>query len=121
MPELIECLKDKRIIKITSYGEITEIDLQKSREQVINICSEHGYTKILVDATNLSEKLPIIPAFNHGLSLAKNFTLRKARHAFVVNKENSKVIDFIVTVAINRGANTKLFYSIDEAERWLFE
>jgi hypothetical protein len=121
MSEAIEFIKDKRIIKITYDTEMTEKDLQKSRETLNNICNEHGYSKILVDATKFPSKFPIIEAFNHGLSLAKNFTFRNAKHAIVACDNNFKILDFISSIANGRGGNVKLFFSIDASESWLNE
>ena len=118
---VIELIKDNRIVKITYKQDLTEIDLQKSRETLNTICTEHNYSKILVDATKFPSKFPIIEAFNHGLSLAKNFTFRKAKHAIIATDNNFKILEFISSIANDRGANVKLFFSIDKSESWLNE
>ena len=121
MPVIIEFFIDMRMIKVTYNSNLTEKDLQKSREKLANICYEHGYSKILVDATKFPTKFPIIEAFNHGLSLAKNFALRKAKHAIVASNNNFKILEFISSIANDRGGNVKLFFSIDQSENWLKE
>ena len=121
MPETIEIIKDKGIVKITYNEEMTEIDLRKSRETLNNICTQHGYSKILVDATKFPSKFPIIEAFNHGLSLAKNFTFRNAKHAVIASDNNFKILDFISSIANGRGGHVKMFFSIDKSESWLNE
>ena len=88
MPEIIEIIEDTDIIQITSYGEITEKDLRISRETVHKLCSEHGFTKVLVNATAITNKINTIAAFEHGSILACNNLFRKAKHAIVVSKNN---------------------------------
>jgi hypothetical protein len=118
MPETIEILEDLDIIKVTSYGEITDDDLRKSRETINKLCSEHGYKKLLFDATKL-HNIRTLAAYEHGVCLAKYHFLRISRHAIIATQDNRIYLDFICTVGTNRGAQIKVFEKKDEATTWL--
>ena len=119
MPESIKILEGTDIIQITSYGKVTRRDLKKSSEEVYSICRDKGITKILVDASRITERMPAIVAVEHGSYLAKNEIFRHAKHAFVIAENIYNNICVICICAFKRGVNIKSFVSKTDAIKWL--
>jgi len=119
MPETVEVIDELGIVVITSVGHITEHDLRLSRKTVRTICQERGHTKILVDATRQTNRLPTMAAFEHATNLAKDDYLRTAKHAIIASEHTENDLYFFETAANNRGARVRLFATTEKALSWL--
>ena len=119
MSETVEVIEGLGIINITSVGQITENDLRHSRMSVREICRQSGITKILVDASGQTNRLPIMMAFNHATMLAEDEIFRKAKHAIIASENNNRELHFLETAAFNRGVNVRLFATRENALSWL--
>lgn len=117
MPEKIDLISKSGIIYITSYGEVTEEDLISSLETIIKISENKDFLKVLVDAREQSSLPSPITLFKFSQKLSESF--RHIKHAIVVSDSTPEDINFIETVAVNRGSNMQIFNSIDAAVSWL--
>ncbi|MBU8922073.1 MAG: hypothetical protein KOO63_09670 [Bacteroidales bacterium] len=119
MAEKVTIREDLQIIQVDSYGDVNAEDLKKSLETVFKIRQEQGLTRVLVDATR-ETSLPSTPrVFEFGSQLAE--LLRGMKFALATSPETDRDLRFLVTVAINRGAQVSVFDSVDDALVWLME
>ena len=121
MSETVEVMEDLEIIKVTSVGQITENDLQKSRMLIREICRQRGFNKILVDATRLTNRLPTMVAYDHAAMLTSDDILSRAKYAIIASEHTDKNLYFFETAAINRGARVSIFSSGEKALSWLMD
>jgi hypothetical protein len=119
MPERVTIEENLRIIHVDSYGDVTAKDLQGSIKAVARINKEHGFTKVFVDATKETSLPSTFHSFDIGSQLAN--AVRLLRVAVLGSTRLKKNLTFIETVAHNRGALVKVFYSRKDAMAWLME
>ena len=119
MPEVVTVNETLGIIEVRSYGEVSEQDLARSREQVSDIMREQGIMKVLVDAREETSLPSTFPLFLFGSSFAQSDILRSMTLAAVVSEMTKKHLAFIETVARNRGVEIRIFDSMDAALAWL--
>ena len=119
MPEEVTVLEDLQIIKVDSYGDVTAADLKESLEAVVRIRQERGITRVFVDATKETSLPDTFSAFEFGKSMAH--AIQGLRVAVVGSKMLAKDLEFIKTVAQNRGGIIQVFDTKDDAFAWLMD
>jgi hypothetical protein len=117
MPEEVTIREDLQIIHVDSYGDVTAEDLLVSIEAVMRIHKEQGITRVFVDATKETSLPSTFPSFDVGSKMAA--AVRTIRIAVLGNPALAEDLRFIETVALNRGATIKVFYSREAALAWL--
>lgn len=73
--------------------------------------------KVLVDARKAEGSFSTMERFDYGIMLAKHFT--NLQVAIVVHESLRDPKLFGETVAVNRGANVRVFTNLDGARSWL--
>jgi len=101
------------------YVEYTEeYKLEKflsiSRE-VLTICRNEQYSKVLVNILNMQGTLSPMQRFEAGVQGARMF--RQIKIAVVHRKE--EITRFAEDVGVNRGLNGRIFSQMDKALEWL--
>ena len=96
-------------------GEWTEKAIQQAIDDVADVTRANGYTRVLVDALNLSAPSAEINRYLAGQHIAK--TCRGLQVAVVYPKELDT--GFTQVTAANRGAQMAVFSDLASAERWL--
>ena len=113
MPEEVTILEDLSIIRVDSYGVVTQEDLIGSMREVSRIHRERGLTRVLVDATRETSLPSTFPLYEFGSDLAR--ALRAVRFALVPAPDLKEDLTFLETVAINRGLEVEIFDSVPDA------
>ena len=119
MPEEVTVIEDLQIIKVDSYGDVTAEDLKESLEAVVRIRQERGFTRVFVDATKETSLPDTFSAFKFGERMAN--AIRGLRVAVVGSKMLAKDLEFIQTVAQNRGGIIQVFDTKEDALAWLMD
>ena len=117
MPESVTVREDAQVIQVNSWGEITIEDLQESLNAIVEIHRERGYKRILVDATREQSLPSTTQIFDFASQIAEYLSGMKL--AVAISKRTQTDLQFIETVARNRGMQMTLHDSIDSALSWL--
>ncbi len=121
---------DVRIIAASEFLQTTiegTIALEGSEQilrQIADACREHDQHHVLIDATKLPAKSPLslIDLYQLGSSLQAYGFGPSHRIALLCNLgESTQRAKFFELVAVNRGANVRVFDKIEDAWSWLSE
>lgn len=116
MPDKVRLNEEAEIIEVQSYGDITAADLSKSIQQILEIQQTSGVDRLLVDTTqqeSLPSTIEIVEIFSHYPRNLKTALLVDTAQA------TAQDVEFVETVAINRGKKMQLHYDREKALRWL--
>jgi hypothetical protein len=116
MPDEVRLNEEMGIIEVNSYGVVTKDDILGSIEKIQQIQSESGIDKLLVDTTR-QETLP------SPIEIFELFSVypREIKTALLVNtsQTTAKDVEFVETVALNRGKHMKVVHDREQALQWL--
>lgn len=120
---------DVRIIPASEFLQTTiegTIALESSEQilqQIAEACREHDQHHVLIDATKIPERsLSVIELYQLGSRLQQYGFSSNHRIALVCNPgESTQRAKFFELVAVNRGANVRVFERLEEAWAWLSE
>ena len=122
MPYRIKMI-DGGVIELRFSGASDVREHEKSRDDVADLCREKGLTRVLVDMSEQTsfEGGATMDLFGFGESFVKGKFPRSAAIAVVnpVSEEAADDVEFVVTVARNRGFSMELFRDTEEALKWL--
>jgi len=90
---------------------------------ILTACVEHNTKKILVDVRQLEGRLSSIDSYEiYNRHAPKIRDLNVITHNAIVDLEEfGSSYNFLETVAVNRGFNSRVFSDLDEAVKWLEE
>ena len=109
-------LKGPGIISCRHWGEMTEADVREARDKVQSLIDQTGVSDVLVDMCAATPAMDTVEIFE----FASDFKLTM-RVAMLI-EENHPMhddLEFLETVAINRGNDFSLHTCRDDALRWL--
>jgi hypothetical protein len=116
-------LIDEEIIYLRFSGESDSSEHEQSRDEAAKICREKGLARVLVDmsaqtAFMASETMDL---YKFGESFVKGSFPRQACIAVVADPTVpvGRDVNFVITVARNRGFRVQLFQDQEEALQWL--
>lgn len=119
MPEEVSILEDLEIIRVDSYGRVTEGDLLASMEEILAIQRESGLSRVFIDASRETALPSTHPLHQFGSVLSQNATALK--FAVLLSDRVREDLRLLETVAQNRGMQVRTFDSRAEAQAWLRE
>lgn len=119
MPETVRLREDLGIVEVRSYGRVTVEDLILSREAVAELCQTHAITRVLVDAREETLMPSTAALLEFGGSLSRLDSLRPVKQAVVVSLATQDDVRIIQAAAMNRGAQIRIFESLEKAMAWL--
>ncbi len=118
MPDEVRFNQELGIIEIESYGEVSRGDIAESIEKVEQIREETGIGKLFVDTT-AQQKLP------NPVELFEIFSAFPRKYKAAILMQCSQItagdVEFLETVAINRGKSLKIHGDREQALQWLAE
>ena len=117
MPERVTIREDLQIIQVDSFGDVTIDDLMASLQTIVKIHQEREIRKVFIDARKQTSLPSTAPNFEFGSRMAQ--AERGMRVAVAASPELKAKLEFIATVAENRGAIIQIFDSVEEALAWL--
>lgn len=117
MPDTVYFDDEIKIIKVDSVGDVTQEEMLKSLQAILEIAEETGCDKILVNTVNQTSMPSTMHMHQFGTELSNKSLQMK--YAIVVSKDTHPDNYFIETVSKNRGVNMVIFESEKEAIDWL--
>ena len=116
MPDEVRLNRELDIIEVESFGVVTREDISGSIQQIQRIQEETGVNRLLVDTTR-QKTLP------DAIEIFEIFSVypREIRTALLVDKSQATArdVEFVETVALNRGKHMQVHYDREKALRWL--
>ena len=121
MPVSIEYQPDRRAVVIVSTGTVTLDELGCQSPVAVELLKQHSASRMLVDYLDAQVNVSTLDVYAlpdryEALGLSRN-----VRIAVVIPRglDDAKLFEFYTDVTHNRGFNTRLFKSTEEAQRWL--
>ena len=114
MPEEVTFDSKRHLMRVRSWGECTIQEWESSKAQVLQLNSERGCNKLLVDVSEQEATPETMDIFRFGKSWP-----RSIRVALLVGSATLMDQGFLEMVAVNRGIPMKDFTEEDEAMEWL--
>jgi hypothetical protein len=118
MPDKFTVNKELRLIEIRSYGIVTQKDIEGSLASATEVYKRQGISKVIVDATGLKEGPGTVEVFKMFSAMPRYLS-----QAIITTKDHVKESELIFAenVAVNRGISLRIFYSREDALKWLYE
>ena len=123
MPYEVFFDEQDKIVRLRATGLVTHEEHIAARQQAAQLRRERKSSKVLSDLRELdTEKSSTLNCFDYAESLAQE-TPPSVRIAIVLptDPHSSEDIEFVATVAANRGRAPLLFKTVEEAKQWLLE
>lgn len=112
----LSTLPDSDIAVFRWVGPITAEDREGNLKRVAEYCNEHNLSKLLIDGRKQENRTGIMDSYTFGASVPEAL---KGLIVAVVHRPDDETLEFIETVAFNRGSGTKAFTNYDDALAWL--
>jgi len=122
MPYEVSFDEQDEIVQLRAFGLVTHEEHDAARRQAAQLCRENKSSKILSDLRELdTEKSSTLNCFDYGEALAQENIPHSTRIAIVLptDPDSTKDIQFVATVAANRGRVPLQFKTVEEAKQWL--
>ena len=110
-------------LHVTVTGNIDSTDvanLPLEFRKVSELCDKHECKRVFFDAKSNVEELGTFDLFYSGTSIANMPNIYELKIAVFVRPEQIRG-NFFETVAVNRGANLRVFTDQQEAFSWLLQ
>ena len=105
-----------RIVVSSFTGPIRTEDRYRNRDRTLAFCRDNGYSRLIVDTRGQVSQSTTMEIFAFAEELVAE--ARGCQIAFVRDPDG-RDIEFMDTVAANRGCQCRNFTSFEEAEQWL--
>lgn len=115
-------VKEKQgYLHVRVVGDNTPANVCKWVADGLEACARLKCSRVLVEENLAGKSLSILDTYSIVTEACKTAWPTVTQIAYVdTNPEHDKAtLSFAETVALNRGANLKLFPNVEEAEKWL--
>lgn len=124
MPHEVSYDEKDEIVLMRAFGKVSPEEHIVARKEAARLCREKKCLKVLGDMRDLdTEKSSTQDCFDFGESIALEDIDPETRLAVVVPKDlnSGQDVQFVSTVAANRGRFLWQFKTIEEAKEWLLK
>ena len=119
----VQTIIEEELIQLVSSGNYSLSKANNLFKLAIDHCLLHQKTKVLIDVSNVTGSIPFLDRFKYAEYLADyraDHAMKKIIRVAVIGQEPIVHKDkFGETVAVNRGANVRVFTNMSEASMWL--
>ena len=112
----LELVPGTRIALFHWIGPITFADRELNVERMTNFCKSQDVDRIIIDGRDQLSETDIVDSYDFGASVPEAM---RGLHIAVVHRADDKSLQFIETVAYNRGGATRSFEDLESAKAWL--
>jgi len=112
-----EVKKEAGRLFVNDSRPVTAETIQQFCEKMPELARESGVSKILVDHRDIPNTLSTMERYRYATEIANHF--RGIKIAFVQDAPLRDPTRFGETVAVNLGANIRLFTTLEDAYDWL--
>jgi hypothetical protein len=109
--------KESGFLRVTDSRPVTAETIQQFCVKIPEVARDSGVSRILVDHRDIPNTLSTMERYRYAAEIAKHF--RGIKIAFVQDAPLRDPRRFGETVAVNLGANIRLFSTLEEAYDWL--
>ena len=106
---------------ISVRGENTVANVRRILSDVLAACAQHGRSRVLLEEHLSGPSLGMVEAFeivSEGSASARS-VVQQIAYVDTNPEHDSSLLDFVETVAVNRGVHVRVFATVPEAEAWL--
>ena len=107
-------------LHISVSGENTAENVRRILRDVLDACAQHDCRRVLLEEHLLGPSLEIVEAFeivSEGSRSAR--PIEQIAYVDTNPEHDSSLLEFVETVALNRGVRVRVFAAVSEAESWL--
>jgi hypothetical protein len=104
------------LIRIKVRGHDPIDDWIASRDRCVELYKEHGATMLLVDVREQESAPRVLDVFDFGEDWPQQIRL-----AILIGENTPEDVQFLETVAANRGKSIRMFYDEEDGLNWLRE
>jgi hypothetical protein len=121
MPVSIGYQPDKRAVVIVSTGTVTLDELGCQSPLAVYLLKQHSATRMLVDYRDAQVQVSTLDVYALPERYEALGLSRSVRIAVVLPRglDDTELFEFYTDVTHNRGYMTRLFESVEDAQRWL--
>ncbi|UCG51509.1 MAG: hypothetical protein JSW58_15195 [Candidatus Latescibacterota bacterium] len=121
MPYEIRVIDDEEIVSVRLSGRVEVAEHVDARRDTLRLCEEKETIKILVDLVDLTSSMATFEAYDFGSTFGTDGATVPIIMAVVLPRDPRvrKDVQFIITVARNRGSQVDEFDDEDKAREWL--
>ena len=108
-------------LHISVKGENSVDNVRRILGDVITACTQHGCARVLFEEYLVGPSLGTVEAFvfvSEGSNAARP-VVQQVAYVDTNPEHDSSLLQFIETVAVNRGIHVRVFATVREAEAWL--
>lgn len=108
-------------LHLSIRGENTAANVRRILGDMVAACAQHGCSRVLVEEHLSGPSLDTVEAFeivSEGSTTARSL-VQQIAYVDTNPEHDSSLLQFIETVAVNRGVRVRLFATVREAEAWL--
>ena len=120
MPFTHEAVPEKQYVRLVMSGSMTRDDYERSSVQLSSVLEENGRKRLLVDTRQRTSELSTTGDYDFTKQLPSRFP-PGTRLAILFAPDKVQNLNFVQTVARNRGLSLMLFDDDVEAVGWLLE
>jgi hypothetical protein len=106
---------------ISVSGENTVANVRRILSDVLSACAQRGRSRVLLEEHLSGPSLGMVEAFeivSEGSASARS-VVQQIAYVDTNPEHDSSLLDFVETVAVNRGVHVRVFATVPEAEAWL--
>jgi hypothetical protein len=122
MPYEVSFDAEEGIVMVRVFGAATHEEHRSAQKEAFRLCDENRSLKILADFRDLdTSKSTTANCYDSGEFLAEAHKNPLTRIANILPGDNHAMLDvqFVATVAGNRGRISEQFVTVEEAKQWL--
>lgn len=117
------CVAEPRAgyLYISVRGENTGANVRRILSDVLAACAQHACPRVLLEEHLSGPSLGMVEAFeivSEGSASARS-VVQQIAYVDTNPEHDSSLLDFVETVAVNRGVHVRVFATVPEAETWL--
>jgi hypothetical protein len=108
-------------LHISVNGENTAANVRRILTDVLAACAQHGHSRVLLEEHLSGPSLGLVEAFeivSEGSTTARS-VVQQIAYVDTNPEHDSSLLDFVETVAVNRGVHVRVCATVREAEAWL--
>ena len=108
-------------LHLSIRGENTVANVRRILGDMVAACAQHGSSRVLLKEHLSGPSLSTVEAFeivSEGSTTARSL-VQQIAYVDTNPEHDSSLLQFIETVAVNRGVRVRLFATVREAEAWL--
>ena len=118
MPIHTEIIPEAGYLRLEFSGEYESGDVSQFIDDILLLCKEHHYKKVLCDSRKVVGNIPITDKYKLGQQLAAA-PVQTIRFAFLCSAKQRQPGRFFENVTLTRGVTAKVSTDPDELMDWL--